>query len=121
MSSNQDDGARGAPVLSFRDLQGLHQKQTFDELLPIERGVGLVSVAVNAPTTAIFCATTPALGFGPLSPQATIWQTPEDLACRPCHVHGLAQCPIQSFDCGHKMPITQWVQAQTAQWALPST
>ena len=40
--------------------------------------------AVNAPVVAIYCSTSPAFGFGPLSTQSYIVETLEKLACRPC-------------------------------------
>jgi heptosyltransferase II len=55
--------------------------------------------AVNAPVTAIFCSTIPAFGFGPLSQQSHIMQTPEPLACRPCGLHGHRECPQGHFRC----------------------
>lgn len=56
--------------------------------------------AVNAPTTAFFCATIPAFGFGPLSDDAEIRETKETLDCRPCGLHGAKVCPKGHFKCG---------------------
>lgn len=55
--------------------------------------------AVNAPVTAIFCSTIPAFGFGPLSEDSYIVETGRQLACRPCGLHGLRECPEKHFDC----------------------
>jgi heptosyltransferase-2 len=55
--------------------------------------------AVNAPVTAIFCSTIPGFGFGPLSENAAIAETDEDLDCRPCGLHGLTACPEKHFKC----------------------
>ncbi len=55
--------------------------------------------AMNAPVTAFFCSTVPAFGFGPLSTQSFIIETPEKLECRPCGLHGYRQCPLQHFRC----------------------
>ncbi|MBI1266181.1 MAG: glycosyltransferase family 9 protein [Cryomorphaceae bacterium] len=55
--------------------------------------------AVNAPVTAIFCSTIPEFGFGPLGEKAHVVQTPENLACRPCGVHGYKACPQKHFAC----------------------
>ncbi len=57
--------------------------------------------AVNAPTTAFFCATVPAFGFGPLSDQSEIRETAENLDCRPCGLHGGKTCPRGHFKCGN--------------------
>ncbi|MFN8543319.1 MAG: glycosyltransferase family 9 protein [Candidatus Binatia bacterium] len=52
------------------------------------RGVGVI---------AIFCATTPALGYGPWGDRALVVQA--DLACRPCGRHGGRSCPRGTEDC----------------------
>jgi heptosyltransferase-2 len=46
---------------------------------------------------AIFCATTPSLGFYPYSSKAVIVQ--KDLHCRPCSSHGGRRCPLGTEDC----------------------
>lgn len=56
--------------------------------------------AVNAPTTAFFCATVPRFGFGPLSDDAEMRETSEQLSCRPCGLHGGKSCPQGHFKCG---------------------
>lgn len=56
--------------------------------------------AVNAPTTAFFCATVPRFGFGPLSDDAEVRETKEQLSCRPCGLHGGKSCPEGHFKCG---------------------
>ena len=55
--------------------------------------------AVNAPTTAIFCSTIPAFGFGPLSTNSAVVEVRESLDCRPCGLHGLKNCPKKHFKC----------------------
>lgn len=55
--------------------------------------------AVNAPVTTIFCSTVPSFGFGPLSDNAAVIETEEDLSCRPCGLHGHKQCPERHFKC----------------------
>lgn len=55
--------------------------------------------AMNAPTTAIFCSTTPAFGFGPLADGARTVQTREPLDCRPCTLHGRKACPLGHYLC----------------------
>lgn len=56
--------------------------------------------AMNAPTTAFFCSTIPEFGFGPLSERSRIVESSEDLACRPCGLHGKKACPQGHFKCG---------------------
>lgn len=62
--------------------------------------------SVNAPVTAFFCSTIPDFGFGPLSDQKRIVQIEENLACRPCGLHGKKECPKGHFDCGQKIDVT---------------
>lgn len=57
--------------------------------------------AVNAPVTAFFCSTVPSFGFTPLSDDTEILQTNENLACRPCGLHGFKSCPQGHFKCGN--------------------
>ncbi len=59
--------------------------------------------AVNAPVTAFFCSTVPTFGFGPLSADAKIAETPEKLSCRPCGLHGHKACPKGHFKCGYQI------------------
>jgi heptosyltransferase-2 len=57
-----------------------------------------LSVAVGTPVVAVFGATVPAFGFGPLGPQDVVVET-QGLACRPCSIHGGETCPIKTFVC----------------------
>lgn len=60
---------------------------------------------VNAPTTAIFCSTIPAFGFGPTSEVSKIIETKELLSCRPCGLHGKNECPIKHFNCANTIDV----------------
>ncbi|RYZ61308.1 MAG: glycosyltransferase family 9 protein [Proteobacteria bacterium] len=53
--------------------------------------------AFRTPTLAIFGATVPALGFGPLSPRRFVANV--ELSCRPCGAHGPMSCPLGHFRC----------------------
>jgi heptosyltransferase II len=64
-----------------------------------------VAVARKVPTVAIFCATTPELGFFPYTANAIV--VGKNLSCRPCGTHGGRRCPL-----GHAHCIEQ-IQAQT--------
>lgn len=57
--------------------------------------------AMNAPVTAFYCSTVPEFGFGPLSSNSVVIQSTNNLACRPCGVHGFKACPKKHFKCGH--------------------
>ena len=56
-----------------------------------------IACARGVPVVAVFCATTPAQGFGPWGPRATVVDV--DLACRPCGRHGGRRCPRGTDDC----------------------
>jgi heptosyltransferase-2 len=53
--------------------------------------------ALAIPQVAIFCATVPEQGYGPLGPRALVVE--KDLACRPCGRHGGRRCPRGTDDC----------------------
>ncbi len=55
--------------------------------------------AMNAPVTSIFCSTVPAFGFGPLSENSRVVQSPLELKCKPCGLHGYTKCPEKHFKC----------------------
>lgn len=57
-----------------------------------------IAVARNVPVVAIFCATTPDLGYGPYSDRAVVVER-KDLACRPCSHHGTITCPRRTEEC----------------------
>ncbi len=59
-----------------------------------------IASAMNAPVTALFCSTVPAFGFTPLSENSIIWESPYQLDCRPCGLHGKKACPKGHFKCG---------------------
>ena len=56
-----------------------------------------IAVARRVPTVAIFCATTPQLGFFPYTNNAIVLG--KDLPCRPCGTHGGRRCPLGRADC----------------------
>jgi len=56
-----------------------------------------IACARDVPVVAVFCATTPALGYGPYGPRTRVVAV--DLACRPCGRHGGQQCPRGTEDC----------------------
>lgn len=56
-----------------------------------------IAVARGVPVVAIFCATTPGLGFYPYSSKAIVLET--NVSCRPCSSHGGRRCPLGTEDC----------------------
>jgi len=57
-----------------------------------------LAVARGVPVVAIFCATTPSLGYGPYSTRSVIVEK-KGLFCRPCSRHGGPSCPRGTEDC----------------------
>jgi heptosyltransferase-2 len=57
-----------------------------------------IAVARHIPVVAIFCATTPSLGYGPYSDNAVVVEEKE-LFCRPCGRHGSRSCPRGTEEC----------------------
>lgn len=68
--------------------------------------------AMNAPTTAIFCSTTPAFGFGPLADNARTVEARELLTCKPCNLHGRPACPLGHFRCAYGIEIGDVVNGE---------
>jgi len=68
-----------------------------------------VASALGVPQVAIFCATVPAQGYGPLGRRAVVVE--KDLACRPCGRHGADRCPRGTDDC---MRLVEVVEVRAA-------
>lgn len=62
--------------------------------------------AVNAPVSAFFCSTVPAFGFTPLSDDSLVAETPLQLDCRPCGLHGFKACPKGHFACAESIDVS---------------
>ena len=85
--------------LSFLESAALMQKAIMNyvnDSAPMH-----MASSMNAPVTAIYCSTIPEFGFGPLSDQSHIVEVQEDLACRPCGLHGYKDCPKGHFKCAN--------------------
>ncbi|TGE19345.1 glycosyltransferase family 9 protein [Hymenobacter elongatus] len=65
----------------------------------------------DAPTCAVYCSTVPFFGFGPLSSFSRIVELPDELACRPCGLHGYSKCPLTHFQCAHGIETSQLLSA----------
>jgi len=66
-------------------------------LITNDSGPMHIAVALGVPVVAIFCATTPALGFYPYTSKAVVVE--KNLSCRPCSGHGGRRCPLGTEDC----------------------
>lgn len=61
-----------------------------------------MGVAVDIPVLTIYCSTVPQFGFYPYNERSKSISF-DDLSCKPCGIHGLIKCPINTFDCGYKL------------------
>ena len=80
----------------MQDLQGLIPRLRVllcNDSAPIH-----YASAFNIPTVAIFGATIPEQGFGPLAANSSVLQQ-SSLQCRPCGDHGHKSCPLGHFQC----------------------
>ena len=68
-----------------------------DVFISNDSGPMHMAVARGVPVVAIFCATTPSLGFYPYTAKAVVVE--KDLPCRPCGSHGGKRCPLGTEDC----------------------
>jgi heptosyltransferase-2 len=68
-----------------------------DVFITNDSGPMHVAVARGVPVVAIFCATTPSLGFYPYAAKAVVVE--KELSCRPCGAHGGRRCPLGTEDC----------------------
>lgn len=80
---------------SLDDLRGIFPE--FRLLISNDSSPLHYASAFRTPTLAIFGATVPALGFGPLAPRKLVAEV--DLICRPCGAHGPQTCPLGHFRC----------------------
>ncbi len=51
---------------------------------------------------AIYCSTVPDFGFYPYN-RKSVSISYKDLFCKPCGIHGYAECPIKTFECGFNL------------------
>ncbi len=82
---------------SLGELPGALQR--CDLLITNDSAPMHIAVARGIPVVALFCATTPSLGFYPYSSRAAVVQ--KELPCRPCTSHGGRRCPLGTEDCIH--------------------
>jgi heptosyltransferase-2 len=84
-----------AAKLTLRELPAA--LGALDVFVTNDSGPMHIAVARGVSTVALFCATTPELGFYPYATNAVVLQ--KDLPCRPCSNHGGRRCPLGTEDC----------------------
>lgn len=104
----------GAAICSGTEAQNLAGVTSIADLISLIAKASLVvcndSMALHVassfkvPTVAIFCATSPAFGFGPWKNENAIVIEEEGLECKPCSRHGGKLCPTGSAACMHLSP-----------------
>lgn len=113
-SATCSDVAANLPV---QDLSG---KTTLSESISIMKMSSLVvcndsmslhmASALKIPNVAVFCATSPAFGFGPWKNNALVVEK-EDLSCKPCRRHGSNVCPTGTEACMRDLPASAIIEA----------
>lgn len=74
-----------------------------DVLIATDSAPMHMAVARGVPVVAVFCATTPSLGFYPFSSCSIVVQ--KGLHCRPCGSHGGRRCPLGTYACIEEVPV----------------
>lgn len=69
------------------------------------------AMAVGTPVITIFGATVPGFGFYPVGRHDKIIETENELSCRPCGIHGLKKCKIQTFECMNSIDVRKVIDA----------
>jgi len=59
-------------------------------------------MAADIPVLTIYCSTVPEFGFSPYNGKSGFVGL-NDLACKPCGIHGYNECPLSHFNCGQKL------------------
>ncbi len=88
---------------SLLDLNGIYPRLA--ALISNDSSPIHYASAFNVPTIAIFGATVPSMGFGPLADQSDIAEVPLD--CRPCGDHGPSVCPLGHFKCMNDLEVNE--------------
>ena len=83
--------------IGLRELPGA--LEWCDVFITNDSGPMHVAVARGISVVAIFCATTPSLGFYPYTSNAVVLE--KALSCRPCASHGGRRCPLGTEECIH--------------------
>lgn len=102
----EQSGRRGvnlvgqADLLTFMALVDRAQVVISNDSAPMH-----ITVARGVPVVAIFCATTPSLGYGPYTEKAVVVEK-KDLSCRPCGRHGSHTCPLNTNACMREISVS---------------
>jgi heptosyltransferase-2 len=96
---HEQSGARGVNVVGQADLQVFMALVDRARVVISNDSAPMhIAVARQTPVVAIFCATTPSLGYGPYNTRAIVIEK-KGLFCRPCSRHGAVTCPRGTEEC----------------------
>jgi len=59
-------------------------------------------MCANIPVLTIYCSTIPEFGFYPYNKRSQ-YISYNNLACKPCGIHGYNECPLNNFACGNNL------------------
>jgi len=97
-----DQVARGLDVVNLAGMTDISETMLVisrSRLVVCNDSMALhMAAALEVPSVAVFCSTTPSLGFGPWKNAGIVIQD-EDLDCRPCGPHGFQICPTGTEAC----------------------
>lgn len=87
------DATGRLPLLQSAELIRRCRVLVTNDSAPLHLGV-----AMRTPVIAIFGATVPEFGFGPMGENDVVVQR-SGLPCKPCAIHGGPKCPLGTFEC----------------------
>ncbi|MFC2133281.1 glycosyltransferase family 9 protein [Bacteroidota bacterium] len=61
-----------------------------------------MAMCADIPALTVYCSTVPDFGFYPYR-EKSVSVSYDDLACKPCGIHGFNKCPTGTFDCSKKL------------------
>lgn len=111
--ANEIIGLMETKAVSVAGKTSLKQLGAFIErcniLITNDSGPMHIAEAVNTPVIALFGPTVVEFGFAPLNKQDIIINN--DLACRPCSLHGSQKCPEKHFNCMNMITVDEVITA----------
>jgi heptosyltransferase-2 len=117
-----EDAAVNRRVADGLDVIDLAGKTSISDAMTIVQRAKLVvcndsmslhmASAFKIPTVVVFCATSPALGFGPWKNNARVVE--KKLACKPCGRHGGRRCPNGTEACMNEVAFDEVASAMDA-------
>jgi heptosyltransferase-2 len=61
-----------------------------------------LGMCADIPVLTIYCSTLPEFGFYPYNKKSQ-YLSYNNLACKPCGIHGYDECPLKNFACGNNL------------------